>query len=50
MVNYAAPLKVQARVFIHETGEVKEQEIFLFFNLKATISPHLTYFFNERIS
>ena len=27
--NYAAPLKVQARVFIHETGEVKEQEIFL---------------------
>ena len=23
MVNYAAPLKVQARVFIHETGEVK---------------------------
>ena len=28
MVNYAAPLKVQARVFIHETGEVKEQEIF----------------------
>jgi len=29
MVNYAAPLKVQARVFIHETGEVKEQEIFL---------------------
>ena len=27
MVNYAAPLKVQARVFIHETGEVKEQEI-----------------------
>ena len=29
MVNYAAPLKVQARVFVHETGEVKEQEIFL---------------------
>ncbi len=29
MVNFAAPLKVQARVFIHETGEVKEQEIFL---------------------
>ena len=29
MVNYAAPLKVQATVFIHETGEVKEQEIFL---------------------
>ena len=29
MVNYAAPLKVQARVFIHDTGEVKEQEIFL---------------------
>ena len=29
MVNYAAPLKVKARVFIHETGEVKEQEIFL---------------------
>ena len=29
MVNYAAPLKVQARVFIHATGEVKEQEIFL---------------------
>ena len=29
MVNYAAPLKVQARLFIHETGEVKEQEIFL---------------------
>ena len=23
MVTYAAPLKVQARVFIHETGEVK---------------------------
>ena len=29
MVTYSAPLKVQARVFIHETGEVKEQEIFL---------------------
>jgi len=29
MVTYAAPLKVQARVFINETGEVKEQEIFL---------------------
>ena len=29
MVNYAAPLKVQARVFLNETGEVKEQEIFL---------------------
>ena len=29
MVNYAAPLKVQARVFIHDTGELKEQEIFL---------------------
>ncbi len=29
MVNYAAPLKVEARVFIHETGEVKEQTIFL---------------------
>ena len=29
MVTYAAPLKVEARVFIHETGEVKEQEIFL---------------------
>ncbi len=29
MVNYAAPLKVQARVFMHETGEVKEQEMFL---------------------
>ena len=29
MVNYAAPLKVQTRLFIHETGEVKEQEIFL---------------------
>ena len=29
MVTYSAPLKVQARVYIHETGEVKEQEIFL---------------------
>jgi len=29
MVNFAAPLKVEARVFIHGTGEVKEQEIFL---------------------
>ncbi|MEG1288057.1 MAG: DNA-directed RNA polymerase subunit beta [Bacilli bacterium] len=29
MVNYAAPLKVEARLFIHETGEVKEQAIFL---------------------
>ncbi len=29
MVTYSAPLKVQAQVFIHETGEVKEQEIFL---------------------
>ena len=29
MVNYAAPLKVQARLYLHETGEVKEQEIFL---------------------
>ena len=29
MVNYAVPLKVEARLFIHETGEVKEQEIFL---------------------
>ena len=29
MVNYAVPLKVQARLFVHETGEVKEQEIFL---------------------
>ena len=27
--TYAAPLKVQARLFNHETGEVKEQEIFL---------------------
>ena len=29
MVNYAAPLKVEARLYIHETGEVKEQTIFL---------------------
>ena len=29
MVTFAAPLKVEARVFIHETGEVKEQEVFL---------------------
>src|SRR5574344_2975612 len=29
MVNYASPLKVEARLFIHETGEVKEQPIFL---------------------
>ena len=29
MVNYAAPLKVEARLFIHETGEVIEQTIFL---------------------
>ena len=29
MVNYAAPLKVEARLFVHETGEVKEQTIFL---------------------
>ncbi len=29
MVSYAAPLKVQARLFLHETGEVKEQEVFL---------------------
>ena len=27
--TYAAPLKVQARLFNQETGEVKEQEIFL---------------------
>ncbi|MDO5569641.1 MAG: DNA-directed RNA polymerase subunit beta [bacterium] len=27
--TYAAPLKVQARLFNNETGEVKEQEIFL---------------------
>ena len=29
MVTYSAPLKVQARVYINETGEVKEQEVFL---------------------
>ncbi len=29
MVTYSAPLKVEAQVFIHETGEVKQQEIFL---------------------
>ena len=28
-VTYSAPMKVQARVFINETGEVKEQEVFL---------------------
>lgn len=28
-LTYSAPLKVQARLFINETGEVKEQEIFL---------------------
>ena len=28
-VTYAAPLKVQTRLFNNETGEVKEQEIFL---------------------
>ncbi|MBQ4263625.1 MAG: DNA-directed RNA polymerase subunit beta [Bacilli bacterium] len=28
-VSYAAPLKVKARLFINETGEVKEQEVFL---------------------
>jgi DNA-directed RNA polymerase, beta subunit len=27
--TYAAPVKVQARLFNHETGEVKEQEIYL---------------------
>ena len=27
--TYAAPLKVEARLFIEETGEVKEQEIYL---------------------
>ena len=27
--TYAAPLKVQTRLFNNETGEVKEQEIFL---------------------
>ncbi len=29
MVTYSVPLKVQARVFVNETGEVKEQEVFL---------------------
>jgi len=29
MVNYASPLKVEARVFLHDTGEVKQQDIFL---------------------
>ncbi len=29
MLSFCAPLKVQVRVFIHETGEVKEQEVFL---------------------
>ena len=28
-VTYAAPLKVKARLFINETGEVKEQEVYL---------------------
>ena len=28
-VTYSAPLKVQARVYLNETGEVKEQEVFL---------------------
>ena len=28
-VTYSAPLKVKARLFINETGEVKEQEVFL---------------------
>ena len=28
-VTYAAPLKVEVRLFNHESGEVKEQEIFL---------------------
>jgi len=28
-VTYAAPLKVKARLFINETGEVKEQDVFL---------------------
>ena len=28
-VTYAAPLKVEARLFINETGEVKEQEVYL---------------------
>ena len=27
--TYAAPLKIEARLFNHETGEVKEQEIYL---------------------
>ena len=27
--TYASPLKVEARLFNHETGEVKEQEIYL---------------------
>jgi len=29
MVTYSAPLKVESRVFIHATGEVKEQDVFL---------------------
>lgn len=28
-VSYSAPLKVKARLFINETGEVKEQEVYL---------------------
>ena len=28
-ITYAAPLKVNAKVYINETGEVKEQEVFL---------------------
>ncbi len=28
-VTFSAPLKVQARVFLNETGEVREQEVFL---------------------
>lgn len=28
-ITYAAPLKVQAKVYVNETGEVKEQEVFL---------------------
>ena len=28
-VTYASPLKVEARLFINETGEVKEQEVYL---------------------
>ena len=28
-VSYSAPLKVKTRLFINETGEVKEQEVFL---------------------